>query len=172
MARGRTHRIITRPTERALRRLILLDTNILVGLCRSANWANRAIDKILQEGSPTPFMVSIVSVGEATALAHRNKWGDTKLQQLDSLFDTIPVIGIDDHRIALAFADMTNWTQARASSHLVSHPCPTPARAMRDNDLWIAATAHSVGATLVSTDKDFSHLKDIWFPFEYVSQSI
>ena len=26
------------------------------------------------------------------------------------------------------------------------------------NDLWIAASAHTTGATLVTTDKDFDHL--------------
>jgi len=29
---------------------------------------------------------------------------------------------------------------------------------MGKNDLWIAATAHVTGATLLTTDKDFDHL--------------
>lgn len=42
---------------------------------------------------------------------------------------------------------------------------------MGQNDLWIAATAHALELTLLSTDKDFSHLgKMAWFPYEYISQ--
>lgn len=128
---------------------------MLVGLCRGARWAQSAIDNLEKEGSANSFIVSVVSLAETTALAHRNSWSDARLQQLDELFNEIPVIAIDDHKIASTFADMTNWTHARASSRIVSQPCPTPARAMRYNDLWIATTAHCVGASLVSTDKDF-----------------
>ena len=150
-----------------------------MGLCRGARWAQSAIEKLEQESSAKSFVVSIVSIAETNALAHRNSWGQAKLQQLNQLFNGVPVIAIgvpviaiDDHKIASTFADMTNWTHARASSRIVSQPYPTPARVMRDNDLWIAATTHCIGATLASTDKDFLHLKDIWFPFAYVSQSI
>ena len=31
-------------------------------------------------------------------------------------------------------------------------------RSMGKNDLWIAATAHVTGGTLLTTDKDFDHL--------------
>jgi predicted nucleic acid-binding protein len=36
----------------------------------------------------------------------------------------------------------------------------TTARKMGKNDLWIAATAHLLNATLITTDNDFDHLKD------------
>ena len=43
---------------------------------------------------------------------------------------------------------------------------------MKQNDLWIVATAHASKATLVSTDKDFQHLKDVWLQFAYIDQRV
>ena len=41
---------------------------------------------------------------------------------------------------------------------------------MNQNDMWIAATAHAIEAVLVSTDRDFEHLRDAWIDFVYVDQ--
>ena len=41
---------------------------------------------------------------------------------------------------------------------------------MKQNDIWIAATAHASGAELLSADKDFAHLDDIWFNFTWIDQ--
>ena len=35
-------------------------------------------------------------------------------------------------------------------------------RAMGKNDVWIAATAHVTGATLLTTDHDFQHLDSLF----------
>ena len=48
---------------------------------------------------------------------------------------------------------------------------PTPAVSMKQNDIWIAATAHVSQATLLSTDRDFEHLHGIWVDYSYVDQS-
>ena len=42
---------------------------------------------------------------------------------------------------------------------------------MKQNDLWIAATAHATKTTLVSTDTDFDHLNSVWIESIYVDQS-
>ncbi len=36
------------------------------------------------------------------------------------------------------------------------------ARNMGKNDLWIAATAHVLGAKLLTTDADFNHLNEVF----------
>ncbi len=40
------------------------------------------------------------------------------------------------------------------------------ARNMGKNDLWIAAAAHIIQATLLTTDKDFLHLDKHFFDIE------
>ncbi|WP_446725145.1 PIN domain-containing protein [Mucilaginibacter sp. SJ] len=37
------------------------------------------------------------------------------------------------------------------------------------NDLWIAATAALLGLTLVTTDKDFDHLHQIFMEVKHIS---
>ncbi|MEM1120939.1 MAG: PIN domain nuclease, partial [Bacteroidota bacterium] len=41
---------------------------------------------------------------------------------------------------------------------------------MGKNDLWIAATTAVVEGTLITTDKDFAHLDQIFFQVKYVQQ--
>lgn len=41
---------------------------------------------------------------------------------------------------------------------------------MGKNDIWIAATAHSLEATLLSTDGHFDHLDTLFFPFKKFKQ--
>ena len=43
---------------------------------------------------------------------------------------------------------------------------------MAQNDLWIAATAYESKATLISTDKDFKRLEDVWIDYVYVDQKM
>jgi len=42
---------------------------------------------------------------------------------------------------------------------------------MSKNDLWIAATASVLNATLITTDKDFSHLENIFLKLIYIDIS-
>ena len=39
---------------------------------------------------------------------------------------------------------------------------------MGKNDLWIAATASVLDLTLLTTDKDFDHLKDVFLDLAFV----
>jgi len=43
------------------------------------------------------------------------------------------------------------------------------ARNMGKNDLWIAATAYVTEATLLTMDKDFEHLKDVYLKMKNVA---
>lgn len=112
-----------------------------------------------------------MSIAEVVAVAERRGWGEQKMQRLQDVFNEVPTVTYNERRVAYTYADLSNWTQGAASSRIVNEPSPKPARKMQENDLWIAATAHCLGATLVTEDKDFCHLKDIWFSLLYVDQS-
>ena len=45
----------------------------------------------------------------------------------------------------------------------------TAGRAIPANDVWIAATAHVTGATLLTTDADFDHLMPLFLTVERVA---
>jgi len=42
---------------------------------------------------------------------------------------------------------------------------------MGKNDLWIAATAHVTGATLLTTDRDFDHLEPAFLTCERITMT-
>jgi len=66
-----------------------------------------------------------------------------------------------------AYADIDAYSQSNHPT--LSLPQGMTARNMGKNDLWIAATAHILRATLVTTDKDFDHLQH-FFDLEWVKQ--
>jgi len=43
---------------------------------------------------------------------------------------------------------------------------------MGKNDLWIAATARTTGATLLTTDKDFDHFDPALLPQEWIDPTL
>jgi tRNA(fMet)-specific endonuclease VapC len=43
---------------------------------------------------------------------------------------------------------------------------------MGKNDLWIAASAHVLQATLMTTDKDFTHLDPQFLQINFISPAI
>jgi len=89
-----------------------------------------------------------VSLGEVRVLAKRNDWGDAKLRALSKALDNLVVVDINHPSVIDAYVELD----------LVSQSHPDGARNMGKNDLWIAACAKAAGATLLTTDNDFSHL--------------
>jgi predicted nucleic acid-binding protein len=57
-----------------------------------------------------------------------------------------------------------------AKANLPGKPLGATARNMGKNDLWIAATAHVLGASLLTTDKDFAHLHSVFVDLVEVPQ--
>jgi predicted nucleic acid-binding protein len=50
----------------------------------------------------------------------------------------------------------------------ISLPQGMSARNMGKNDLWIAAVAYVLEATLITTDKDFEHLSPALINLDYI----
>ena len=148
----------------------LLDTNLLVGFTRGTPWAIQGDSRFALSARNTLTFISVISQGELLALAAKWGGGGGRLGKMEAVLRRFPVLGIQRRAIVDAYAAMDAWTHGRGPNR---HGCPPPrpARTMGQNDLWIAATAHATRATLLSTDRDFAHLKDIWFAFEYIEQN-
>jgi len=152
-------------------RRFLLDTNILLGLAREAEWARRAY---VQYSLGDPDVISFTSVvckGEILAIAERNGWGSNKRSKLDSMLREFPDLSIQDPDILRAYALIDTWSGGtEVAAPLGAFP-PNPAVTMGKNDLWIAATAHVSGAILLSADDDFEHLNGVWLKYERIDQT-
>lgn len=146
----------------------ILDTGLLLGFCRESPFALKAREEY-QLGDPqTIIVISIVSKGEILSLQKRYNWKDKKRNLLRDILSKIPIIDINNEKILDAYVDIDNWTQGKGNNAPGGAPPLKPARKMKKNDLWIAATAHVMQARLLSTDKDFEPLNNIWFDFVYV----
>ena len=147
---------------------VILDTGLLLGFCRKAPFALKAREEY-QLGDPLITVVtSIVCKGEILSLQKGRNWKDKKRDLLRDILSKIPVIDINNDKILDSYADIDNWTQGKGNNAPDGTPPLKPAQKMQKNDLWIAATAHVMQATLLSTDKDFEPLNNIWFDFVYV----
>jgi predicted nucleic acid-binding protein len=138
----------------------LLDTNIWLHYIRQTAKYQKILNAIF--GDENRQFMSIATVGELQSLAMRNKWGKNKLIELKIVIEEVQVLPISRMDLAEIYAEMDTFSQGSHPTYAL--PTGMSARNMGKNDLWIAATARLLDLTLVTTDKDFEHLKDIFFP--------
>ena len=145
----------------------LIDTNIIMHYIRESE----VFESVRRDyGMFTPsnnVIISEVSVGEIYSLAKRNRWGDRRMERLRLFLLNLGVTQISQPGIYQAYANIDAYSQSNHPT--LSLPQGMTARNMGKNDLWIAATAHVLRATLVTTDKDFDHLQN-FFGLEWVGQ--
>ena len=136
-----------------LPRLLLLDTNILIHLVRD-NPTGRSIDaRFSLRKRMERSLISIITVGEALALAKRWNWEHAKRVALEGLLQSLVVVAISDEVLE-------HYAEIDAFLRRAGKP-------VQQNDMWIAATTMASGAHLLTTDKDFdplypAHLDRTW----------
>jgi tRNA(fMet)-specific endonuclease VapC len=136
--------------------LYLLDTNIIVHLIRSSSLVNSLRkDYEIFDQTQRP-LISVVTEGELEAFALKNDWGINKRRELDRYLTEFLVVDIRIKTIINRYAEIDAFSQGKFKGH----PLTGSARNMGKNDLWIAATASVLDATLLTTDKDFDHLNN------------
>jgi len=136
----------------------LLDTNIVLIYLRDSAGSTK-IDQMFDPlGVNNTPIISVVTLGEIRSLAIRNRWGQKRMQQLDQLLNMLVVADIYVEEIVQRYAEIDAFSQGV----LPGRPLGTSARNISKNDLWIAATAAAANLRLLTTDKDFVHLKDIF----------
>ena len=141
-----------------------------LGFVREAQWALNTRSQ-LSLAKSTAY-TSVICHGEILALSEKLGWGGKKRSKLDVILSKIPTLDINKEGVINAYARIDTWTHGSRLARLAPRPPPKPAIPMKQNDLWIVATAHASKATLVSTDKDFQHLKDVWLQFAYIDQRV
>ena len=127
------------------RELLLLDTNVVVQVCRGKETGER-IDKAYGLRSrPERPLISVITVGECLAFAKHRRWGDAKMATLREMLAEFVVVDIISRDVLERYAEIhamgidSGWN-------------------LSDNDTWIAATASVTSAVLLTTDKDFERV--------------
>lgn len=135
---------------------LLLDTGIVIYLCRGGTSADRLDERYELLSRPHMPWISVVSAGELYAFAERNGWGRSRRETLESLLSNLVVVDINYDPIVQAYA--------RFDAHLTK----IGRRMGQQNDLWIAATAAATGAVILTTDLDFDKLAPGYVHREWV----
>lgn len=143
-----------------------LDTGILLGYIRAADYAKYVEQKFKLMGPTNMSLISIVTVGEIYSLAELFHWGAKKKNNLEIVLNEVYAIDINDKQILKRYAEIDAFSQGK---HLVKKlPDGMSSRNMGKNDLWIAATASILNAKLLTTDKDFDHLHNEFLEIIYI----
>lgn len=149
--------------------LYLIDTGILVGYARGAEYARYCHDRYDLSSTDNFVFTSVINEGEILALAEKNNWGGKKRELFNKQLNEFASIDISSKDVINAYSQIKAWTEGSIPPSATDFPPPQkPAIQMGQNDMWIAATAKAIGATLMTLDKDFDHLhhagiiKRIW----------
>ncbi len=147
--------------------IYLLDTNILLVYLRQNKLAE-SIDKQFQPlVFPNTPIISVVSLGELKSIALKNNWGKRRLDLLDKFVKKFLFADINVATIINKYAEIDAFSQGK----LESKPLRISSRNMGKNDLWMAATASVLNATLITLDHDFDHLRNEFLDLETIEYS-
>jgi predicted nucleic acid-binding protein len=118
----------------------LLDTNVVLHATRQGSQVAAAVEAQFKL-SQSPFRPAIceVTVGELSAFAL--SWGEKRRELLRQTLDRFLIIPISRPAIHQRWGELYSF--ARSKGLAIQHD---------HNDVWIGATAHVAGFTLLSTD--------------------
>ncbi|MCX5769277.1 MAG: type II toxin-antitoxin system VapC family toxin [Candidatus Hydrogenedentes bacterium] len=145
-----------------------LDTGILLGVLRASPYAEYVLQRYAPVQAPNVSITSIVNEAELLSLAMCKGYGEGKQSKLADLLRRIPRVPIQHKSILRKWVEIDAFNQnGHPSLRLTgSH------RKMGDNDIWIAATASVLRATLLTTDTDFNHLNGQFLSVVFISQRL
>ena len=151
---------------------IVLDTGMLLGIVRGAPWAGKVISEFNLDKGGIVLATSVVCLGEILSISEKHRWGLKRKEYLEQIIEGITILTLNDRSVLNAYARINTWTHGGNVQITAPNgaPPPKPAISMKQNDMWVAATTHSFKGLLLSTDKDFIHLNNIWIDYFYVEQ--
>jgi tRNA(fMet)-specific endonuclease VapC len=142
---------------------ILLDTNILLFISRTRQ-INNFVDFINPQNAVV--YVSVASEAEIKSLALKNFWGGKRNGILSNFLDEVNIVEINQTYVDI-YAEIDAYSQ-RLNPSFKDYAFTTP-RNMGKNDLWIASLAALLGLELITTDSDFDHLDNVFFPVRKIA---
>lgn len=148
---------------------VFLDTNILLERIRDTPLWQEARDRGNLGLGSTRAYIPAICAGELLAIRERNEWGPERRAIQKQLFRDFPIAPIARPQVWLSYARIQCWTQGVSVPAPKQTPPPKPSRPMGKNDLWIAATVHASGGSLLTADRGFLPLDGVWFEVLHVA---
>lgn len=140
----------------------LLDTNIFLSFAR--NQIFRKYFERIYNSNKEKLLTSVVVKGELEAFMMKRNWGFSKKSTVNLFLNKTAIYPIKTNKIIEKYAEIDAYSQGKHPTI----PSNTSARNMGKNDLWVAATASVLEATLLTMDKDFDHLNEVFLDVIYI----
>ncbi|QYH38192.1 type II toxin-antitoxin system VapC family toxin [Algoriphagus sp. NBT04N3] len=142
-------------------RKLLLDTSVILHYMRGDSTFQKIEEEHNLLNDPSCIiLISAISIGEIEGFFLRRGYGPKQTERWRKLLEKSITLSIDgkDDKLMKAFAEIQAYSQN-------NHPSLNPGKSktIGQNDLWIAATAYAVGATLLTKDSDFEHFSEVFF---------
>ncbi len=138
--------------------IYLFDSNIVLHYVRQSDLMRNIEQNFDPFGIGNEAWLCVVSKGELRSIAIQNQWGKTRRQRLEELLGDFYPADIFSEETIDCYAEIDAFSQNK----LPGKPLNMTSRNMGKNDLWIAAVAHILGASLLTSDTDFDHLDGIY----------
>ena len=145
--------------------IFLFDTNIVIHYFKEDAVMREVKSRFDPFAAGNETWLCVVTIGELRTLTLANKWGDKKRNALVKILSNFPIADINVEEVLNRYAKIEAYSQCRLPS---IEPQPISPRNMGKNDIWIAAVASILGATLITTDKDFDHLDGVFIQLERI----
>ena len=142
------------------------DTSILIHCIRKSASFEKWENEFGLRSSTNRSFISAVSLGEIYSIALQRDWGKSKIDRLQETIQQLNPLTIAKRSVISTYAKIDAYSQGKHPSQKL--PEGISARNMGKNDLWIAATAHVIGANLVTSDEDFRHLDGVFLEIVWV----
>jgi predicted nucleic acid-binding protein len=143
----------------------VLDTNILIYLLKNEDFGSFFKEKY-QDNRQNELFYTFISVGELDSISIQNNWGKKKIQALNGVCKGFKLVSQVNRHVSKVYGKIDAYSQGKLKD--ISLPQGMSARNMGKNDLWIAAVAYVLEATLITADKDFEHLSPALIKLDYV----
>src|SRR5699024_4500605 len=138
----------------------LLDTNILVYYITKPELLIDFEHEFHPFSNQNVALISVVTEAEMRSLAIQRGWGNRKIKRIESLLGQFLRIPIQSEEQIRTYAEIDAYSKHKHPE--LDYPSGYSSNTMHKNDLWIATTAHVTNSKLVTADRDFDHLKDVF----------
>ena len=142
----------------------ILDTNLIVIYSRDSDIAEKIEKDYQLFDDRNSLAVSVVTLGEVSALIKKFGIGEKRRKKIESMLSRLAKVRIDTEEVIDRYGEIDAYSQRKLKKERGNFS----ARNMGKNDLWIAATASVYDLTLITTDKDFDHLRGEYVKLEYI----
>ena len=142
-------------------KFIVIDICIVLHILKLNEIGQKCLRIIEQYGENVSVIISVVTKAELESIKIQRNWGDLKSKKLTEFLTH--VICIDISHSDKALIDAYARIEAYSKGKIVDKNgkmLEDSAKKLGKNDLWIAATAYTLGVPLLTADNDFNPLNN------------